>query len=150
WKAVDDPVFEPRIRDWLKVIRKQNGLLVFGTQSAKDAAECRIGDSIIEQSAVNVFMPNDKATKEHYVGKFALTETEFDIVRSLPAKSRQFLIRQGGKSVVVEMNLGGMDDEIPVLSGSEANVNLLDQIRAEVGDDPDVWMPIFHERRLQS
>ena len=150
WKAVDDPVFEPRIRDWLKTIRKRNGLLVFGTQSAKDAAECRIGDAIIEQSAVNVFMPNDKATYEHYVEKFALSETEFNVVRSLPAKSRQFLIRQEGKSVVVEMSLGGMDDEIPVLSGSEANVNLLDQIRAEVGDDPEVWMPIFHQRRLQS
>ena len=78
-----------------------------------------------------------------------MSETEFNIVRSLPAESRRFLARQGGKSVVVEMNRGGMHDEIRVLRGSEANVNLLDQIRAEVGDDPEVRMPIFHPRRLQ-
>ena len=78
-----------------------------------------------------------------------MSETEFNIVRSLPAKSRRFLTRQDGQSVVVEMNRGGMDDEIPVLSGSEANVNLLDQIRAKVGDDPEVRMPICHPRRPQ-
>lgn len=150
WKAVDDPVFVPVIRDWLKTIRKRNGLLVFGTQSAKDAAECEIGDSIIEQSATNVFMPNPKATYEHYVEKFHLSETEFQIIKTLPEKSRMFLIRQGDNSVVVELNLGGMDDEITILSGTEANVNLLDQIRAEVGDRPADWLPIFLKRRRQS
>ena len=78
-----------------------------------------------------------------------MSETEFNIVRSLPAKSRRFLARQGGQSVVVEMNRGGMDDGIPVLRGSEANLNLLDQIRAKIGDDPEVRMPICHPRRPQ-
>ena len=150
WKAVDDPVFVPVIRDWLKTIRKRNGLLVFGTQSAKDAAECQIGDSIIEQSATNIFMPNPKATREHYIEKFHLSETEFHIIKTLPEKSRMFLIRQGDNSVVVELNLGGMDDEITILSGTEANVNLLDQIREEVGDRPADWLPIFLKRRRQS
>ena len=150
WKAVDDPVFVPVIRDWLKTIRKRNGLLVFGTQSAKDAAECQIGDSIIEQTATNVFMPNPKGTYEHYVEKFHLSETEFNIIKTLPEHSRMFLIKHGNNSVVVELNLGGMDDEITILSGTEANVNLLDAIRKDVGDQVADWLPVFLHRRKQS
>ena len=150
WKAVDDPVFVPVIRDWLKTIRKRNGLLVFGTQSAKDAAECQIGDSIIEQTATNVFMPNPKGTYEHYVEKFHLSETEFNIIKTLPEHSRMFLIKHGNNSVVVELNLGGMDDEITILSGTEANVNLLDAIRKDVGDRVADWLPVFLQRRKQS
>lgn len=143
WKIVDDPVFEPVVRDWLKTIRKRNGLLVFGTQSAKDAAECRIGDSIIEQSAVNIFMPNPKATHEHYVGKFGLTEHEYDIIRTLGEKSRQCLIRKGQSSVVVELDLSDLAKDISILSGSQASVNKLDEIRKRVGDAPEHWLPLF-------
>lgn len=145
WKAVDDPVFEPVIKDWLKTIRKRNGLLVFGTQSAKDAAECRIGDSIIEQSSVNIFMPNPKATYEHYVDKFGLTEHEFEIIKNLGEKSRQCLIRKNQTSVVVELDLGHLRHDISILSGSQASVKVLDDIRDRVGDDPSDWLPSFIE-----
>jgi len=33
-----------------------------------------------------------------------------------------------------------------VLSGTTDNIELLDGIRAEVGDDPLAWLPVFHER----
>ena len=39
------------------------------------------------------------------------------------------------------------DDELAVLSGSTDNVELLDQVMEEVGEDPKVWLPIFHQRR---
>jgi type IV secretion system protein VirB4 len=42
WKALDDPVFAGRIRDWMKTLRKRNALVGFGTQSARDALESRI------------------------------------------------------------------------------------------------------------
>jgi type IV secretion system protein VirB4 len=40
-----------------------------------------------------------------------------------------------------------MDDEISVLSGNTENVAIFNEIVAEVGADPDVWMPIFQSRR---
>ena len=150
WKAVDDPVFVPRIRDWLKTIRKRNGVLTFGTQSARDASECEIGTEIVEQTVTNVFMPNPKASREHYIDNFHLSEREFELIRTLPEKSRKFLVRQGEASAVVELNLAGMDDYITVLSGTEANVNLLDQIRRDVGDDVSKWLPEFLKQWRQS
>jgi type IV secretion system protein VirB4 len=92
-------------------------------------------------------MPNPKATREDYVDGFHCSVREWEIIKSLPEGSRKFLIKQGHNSVVAELNLKGFDDELAVLSGTAANNALVDKIIAEVGDDPDVWLPIFHERR---
>jgi type IV secretion system protein VirB4 len=35
---------------------------------------------------------------------------------------------------------------LDVLSGTTDNVDLLDTIRAQVGDDPHDWLPVFHEQ----
>jgi len=147
WKALDDEVFANKIKDWLKTIRKMNGVIGFGSQSASDAANSSISDSLIEQCPTQIFMPNSKAKEEDYRGAFALTEAEFRVVRESPVGSRQFLIKQGNGSAVAKLDLANMDDEIAVLSGRTETVNLLREIREEVGDDPEVWLPIFHERR---
>lgn len=147
WKALDDPVFANKIKDWLKTIRKMNGVIGFGSQSASDAANSSISDSLIEQCPTQIFMPNSKAKTEDYRGAFSLTESEFRVVKESPVGSRQFLIKQGNGSAVAKLDLAGMDDEIAVLSGRTETVNLLREIREEVGDDPSVWLPIFHERR---
>jgi type IV secretion system protein VirB4 len=147
WKALDHPAFEERIRDWLKTIRKRNGLIGFGSQSAKDALSSRIGDSIIEQSPTQIFMPNHKADKSAYCEGFGLTLEEFKIIRELPDSSRCFLVKHGTHSVIARLDLTGEDDLLSILSGREETVGLLDQIRAEVGDNPDDWLPLFHQRR---
>ena len=147
WKALDDPVFANKIKDWLKTIRKMNGVIGFGSQSASDAANSSISDSLIEQCPTQIFMPNSKAKTEDYRGAFSLTESEFRVVKESPVGSRQFLIKQGNGSAVAKLDLAGMDDEIAVLSGRTETVNLLREIREEVGDDPSIWLPIFHERR---
>jgi type IV secretion system protein VirB4 len=107
WKALDDEVFIGRIKDWEKTIRKRNGIVGFGTQSAQDALSSRISSAIIEQAATQIFMVNPKAQEADYVGGFGLTPHEFDLVRTLPDTSRCFLIKHGTDSVVARLNLSG-------------------------------------------
>ena len=61
WKALDDEVFTHKIRDWLKTIRKRNGIVGFCTQSARDALQSQISSAITEQTAAQIFMPNSRA-----------------------------------------------------------------------------------------
>jgi len=140
WKALDDDVFVARIRDWEKTIRKRNGIVGFATQSASDALESRIASAIIEQSATQIFMPNAKAQARDYIEGFGLTEHEFDLIRTLPDTARCFLIKHGQESVVARLNLSGFDELLMVLSGRERTVRRLDDLRAEVGDDPADWL----------
>jgi type IV secretion system protein VirB4 len=141
WKALDDDVFAARIRDWLKTLRKRNALVGFATQSARDALDSRISTALVEQTATMIFMPNARARPEDYCDGFGLTLHELDLIRTLPAHSRCFLIRQPDASVVVRLDLSGMPEVLTVLSGRESTVRRLDALRAEYGDAPSAWYP---------
>ena len=146
WKALDDEVFAARIRDWLKTLRKRNGLVGFATQSARDALDSKISTALVEQTATMVFMPNARARAEDYCDGFGLTEHELALIRSLPAHSRCFLVRQPDASVVVRLDLSGAPEVLTMLSGRESSVRRLDLLREAVGDDPAQWYPALTSR----
>jgi type IV secretion system protein VirB4 len=146
WKALDDEVFAARIRDWLKTLRKRNALVGFATQSARDALDSRISTALVEQTATMVFMPNSRARPEDYIDGFGLTDHEFALIRSLPAHSRAFLVRQPDASVVVRLDLSGAPEVLTILSGRESAVRRLDLLREAVGDAPSAWYPTLTGR----
>jgi type IV secretion system protein VirB4 len=141
WKALDDAVFAARIRDWLKTLRKRNALVGFATQSAQDALDSRIAAALVEQTATMIFMPNARARAEDYCAGFGLTSYELELIRTLPAQSRCFLIRQPDASVVARLDLSGMPEVLTVLSGRESTVRKLDGLRERYGDTPAAWYP---------
>lgn len=145
WKLLDDPIFSHNIKDWLKTIRKQNGLVGFATQSISDAVNSAVGDTILEQCATQIFLPNPKAREEDYCGHFHLSKTELHTIRNLSAQSRCFLIKHGNTSVIAKLDLSGMDGFINVLSGRTQNVKILDELR-QSNPDPDIWLPQFLEK----
>jgi type IV secretion system protein VirB4 len=146
WKRLSDPVFTDFAKNKQKTIRKQNGLGIFDTQSPADVLQSEIASALIEQSATFFFLPNPRADYDDYVRGFKLTEAEFNIVRSLGESSRLFLVKQGHRSAIGRLDLAGLGDVLDVLSGTTDNVELLDTIRAQVGDGPEDWLPVFHEQ----
>ena len=52
--------------------------------------------------------------------------------------------------MVVELDLAGLDDELAVLSGRAETTAVADEVIAEVGSDPAIWLPLFHSRRRPS
>jgi len=151
WKALQDDAFLDLAQNKLKTIRKQNGLMLFATQSPRDAINSLIAHTIIEQCPTQIFLPNARGSHSDYVDGFKLTEREYELIaRELSVESRRFVLKQGHNSVVAELNLNGFDDELAILSGRTANVELADAIRSEVGDGLENWIPLFQERRSAS
>jgi len=148
WKALQDEGFRDLAQNKLKTIRKQNGLMLFATQSPRDAIVSPIAHTIIEQCPTQIFLPNPRGDHGDYVDGFKLTEREFELLsRELSVESRRFIVKQGHNSVVAELNLRGFDDELDILSGRTANVELAETIRAEIGDRLEDWLPVFRQRR---
>ena len=145
WALIGNPVFAPKIKDWLKVLRKLNTFVVFATQSVEDAAKSSISDTLVQQTATQIFLPNLKATSL-YREVFMLTEREFTLVKTTDPSTRFFLVKQDNDGVVARIDLGGMDDVVRVLSARADTVIMMDEIIEEVGEDPDDWLPIFYER----
>jgi len=138
WALIDNPVFGPKIKDWLKVLRKLNTFVIFATQSVEDATKSIISDTLVQQTATQIFLPNLKAT-EDYKKAFLLSDREFDIVRTTDPNSRYFLVKQGINSVVAKIDLNNMGNVLDILSGRAETVKILDSLIGKYGPDPKNW-----------
>jgi type IV secretion system protein VirB4 len=148
WKAIGDDAFRSLAQDGLKTYRKQNAFMVFGTQSPADVLRSDISHTILEQCATKVFLPNPHAQARDYIDGFGLTDREFHLVREdLANERRQFLVKQGLNSVVVELHLDGLSDQLAILSGRTETVELLDRLRAQHGDAYADWSLPFQQQR---
>lgn len=148
WKWVDDEAFAEFAGNKQLTIRKQNGFGVFATQMPSSLLNSKIASSLVQQCATEIYLPNPKADFHEYTEGFKCSHAEFEIIRSMGEESRMFLIKQGHTSMIGMLDLsGGFGDELAVLSGSLDNNELLDEVIAEVGDDPSDWLPVFHARR---
>ncbi|UEQ17572.1 VirB4 family type IV secretion/conjugal transfer ATPase (plasmid) [Xanthomonas phaseoli pv. manihotis] len=147
WKWVDDDAFSDFAGNKQLTIRKQNGLGVFATQMPSSLLKSKIASQLVQQVATEIYLPNPKADYHEYVDGFKVTEHEYKIIKSMSEDSRLMIVKQGHQSMICRLDLGGMGDELAILSGSSDNNELLDEIIAEVGDDPSQWLPVFHQRR---
>jgi type IV secretion system protein VirB4 len=145
WALVDNPIFAKKIKDWLKTMRKLNAMVIFATQSVEDATNSAISDTLIQQTATQIFLPNPKAT-EQYKKAFMLSDREYNLLKTTDPASRFFLLKQSKDVVVARIDLSGMDESVNILSARADTVRILDEVRAEVGDDPDIWIPLFQQR----
>ncbi len=145
WALIGNDVFAPKIKDWLKVLRKLNTFVVFATQSVEDASKSSISDTLVQQTATQIFLPNLRATQV-YRDVFMLSEREFSLVKTTDPSSRFFLVKQDNDGVIARIDLSGMDELIRVLSGRIDTILLLEEIIKEVGDDPNDWLPVFYKR----
>lgn len=143
WKLLQDPTFSSYIVDKMKTIRKLNGIVGFGTQSAADIAKSPQSHTLIEQSATNLHFPNPRADEESYVRRFGLSAKEFGFIRNTPPERRTFLIKHGNDSVIAKLDLSTMPDIVKVLSGRKDTIEACAALRARLGDDPATWLPQF-------
>ena len=145
-RLLDDAAFEQFAKDGLKVWRKLNGVFCSATQSPSDALRSGIARTIIEQTATKVFFPNPDSDETEYREGFGLSEREFALIKEqLEPGSRQFLIKQGHRSVVCALDLKGMDRELTVISGRSTTVERVRSLIAQVGEDPSLWLPLLAE-----
>jgi type IV secretion/conjugal transfer VirB4 family ATPase len=147
WKWVDDEAFAEFAGNKQLTIRKQNGFGVFATQMPSSLLKSKIAAALVQQVATEIYLPNPKADFHEYTEGFKCSVAEWDIIRNMGEESRMFLVKQGHTSMLGRLDLDGFDDELAILSGSLDNNELADSVIAELGDDPDVWLPVFQERR---
>jgi type IV secretion system protein VirB4 len=145
WKALENESFTDFAKNKQKTIRKLNGLGLFVTQQISDALSTSIAKTLIEQMATMIFLPNPQADEKEYCEGFKCTKLEYEIIKSLAPNSRMFLFKQGSQSTLLRLSLNGMDDELEVISGTKENLPFMEQARADVGENPDKWVPYYLE-----
>src|SRR5207237_69595 len=61
WVYLKHPLFRERLREWLKTLRKQNGVVLLATQNLSDILQSEIGDVILETCPTKVLLANAEA-----------------------------------------------------------------------------------------
>ena len=121
-EAAPGPGLSPSyIVDKMKTIRKLNGIVGFGTQSAADIARAPQSHTLIEQSATNIHFPNPRADEESYIRRFGLTAKEYNFIRNTPPERRTFLIKHGNDFVIARLDLSAMPDIVQGAVGPQGD-----------------------------
>lgn len=147
WQMLEEKLLRDRVSKHLATGRKKRLFIGIGTQSLKSIAENAISHSIVDNISTGIYFANSNAKPEYYRDILGLTESEFEFIKESNPAKRLMLIKQEKESTICKFNLGHLDDELAIFSANEKTIRLLDSITKEVGDNPDVWLPLFQQRR---
>lgn len=100
WLMLGHPVFRAKIREWLKVLRKSNCLVIMATQSLSDAANSGILDVIVESTATKIFLPNPFARDDDAAAlyrRMGLNTRQIDILATAVQKRHYYYVSDKGR-----------------------------------------------------
>lgn len=147
WSMLADDYFKALIDNWSRTPRKKDNIFGLATQAANDTVNSTLSKPINESACTRFFFPNPAADRKVYMDDLGLTEREYQIVKTLPDDQHYFLLTHGRgsnrQSVIARVNLSGLKEVIAIISGRESSLAWLDHIRADVGNNPDAWLPEF-------
>lgn len=99
WVLLGHPVFKDKVREWFKVLRKNNCALIMATQSISDAMNSGIFDVIMESTASKIFLPNPQARTEEIADTYrrmGLNRQQIEIIAGAVPKSDYYFVSERG------------------------------------------------------
>ena len=100
WLMLGHPAFRAKIREWLKVMRKANCLVLMATQSLSDAANSGILDVIVESTATKIFLPNIYARDEDTAAlyrRMGLNARQIEILATAIPQRQYYYVSENGR-----------------------------------------------------
>jgi type IV secretion system protein TrbE len=99
WLMLGHSAFREKIREWLKVMRKANCMVIMATQSISDATKSDIFDVIIESTATKIFLPNVHACDEEiaiYYKRMGLNNRQIQLIANAQYKKDYYYVSEKG------------------------------------------------------
>jgi len=94
WLFLDDPVFAPKIREWLKTLRKKKVYVVFSSQSLSDLAGSPILETVKESCYTKIYLPNATAMDDErsmsFYRSFGLNDSQIAIIAGATPKREYY------------------------------------------------------------
>lgn len=136
WLFLDHPVFGPKLRTWLKTLRKQKVYVIFATQNPADVAKSKIFDAIRESCFTRIFLPNPDALEPsvaEFYRLFGLNDRQLEIIAGAIPKRQYYYVSPLGNRLF-DLNLGPLALAYCGATGIEDRA-FATQLRASNPDD---------------
>jgi len=114
WAYLAHELFERRIGDWLRTMRRKNAVVVMATQQLADFADSKIAPVILDNCPTKIFLPNAEARSSRDVyGRLGLKvgtldaplDRELDLLRYATPKMQYYVVSQLGRRLI-DLGLG--------------------------------------------
>lgn len=142
WLMLGHPVFRAKIREWLKVLRKANCLVLMATQSLSDAANSGILDVIVESTATKIFLPNSFARDEDAAalyGRMGLNKRQIEILATSVPKRHYYYTSDKGRRLY-DLALGPLALAF-VGSSDKESIAAIKRLESQYGEHwVDEWL----------
>nr|AFR43982.1 mating pair formation protein [uncultured bacterium] len=142
WLMLGHPAFRAKIREWLKVLRKANCLVLMATQSLSDAANSGILDVIVESTATKIFLPNVYARDEDTAAlyrRMGLNKRQIEILATAVPKRQYYYVSEIGRRLY-DLALGPLALAFVGASDKES-VAAIKSLQAKFGHEwVDHWL----------
>jgi type IV secretion system protein VirB4 len=135
WLYLQHPVFAPKLRQWLKTLRKLHAGVIFVTQQLGDVFGSPLCDPILESCKTKILLPNieaDGVTREFY-RRVGLSDHQIaNLARAIPKRDYWFHSSDG--CAMIDLALG--PEELAVVgAGSPDDVRLTRLLKQQFPDD---------------
>lgn len=144
WIMLGHPAFREKIREWLKVMRKANCLVLMATQNLSDAANSGILDVIVESTATKIFLPNVHARDEEASAlyrRMGLNTRQIEVLATAVPKRQYYSVSASGRRLY-DLALGQIAMAFVGASDKES-VATIKHLISKYGDDwVSQWLEI--------
>ncbi|OCX71342.1 hypothetical protein A6O24_15480 [Acidithiobacillus thiooxidans] len=99
WVMLDNEQFLAKIREWLKVLRKKNAVVVFATQSLMDLKGSPLLPVMMESCPTKIFLPNSQAGSQQLrpmYADFGLEDRQIELLQASTPKQDYYIFSQAG------------------------------------------------------
>jgi type IV secretion system protein VirB4 len=146
WLALSNPLFADKLREWLKVLRKNNCAVVMATQSLSDVVSSPIRDAVFESCPTRLLLPNPEAQsaamKKLYQEYLRLDDAQIALIASAEKKRHTYYASPKGTRLF-EFGLGPVS--LSFLGASSKPE--LAAVRRLAAADPEGWPAEWLEER---
>lgn len=101
WMMLGHPAFREKIKEWLKVFRKKNCVVIMATQSVADVQSSPIASAINESCPTKIFLPNPDAERTTKLyEEMGLNEREIEILGQARKKRDYYVTQPEGRRLI--------------------------------------------------
>ena len=150
WLMLSHPLFQAKIREWLKVMRKANCAVIFATQEISDVGKSPIRDVIYQSCETKILLPNpDARTIESMYEQYrliGLNERQIDLISHASKKRDYYYMSSLGRRMF-SLGLGPLCLAF-VGASSKEDVSLARQLMQKHGRRwPVEWLRVHGRMR---
>ena len=145
WLMLEHPMFQEKLREWLKVLRKANAHVVFATQEISDVHNSPIRDTIYSACMTKILLPNKEAASENFIELYrniGLNKRQIQLLSmAIPRKQYYYMSAYGRR--LFDLGLGPVALSLVATAGIENTM----MARALIKEHGKGWIRVWMKDR---